>query len=180
MKFDTEVKNENIKIAVGCLVCTVITMLVFVAIGYFDYTVLIGGVVGWLVAVGNFFFMSVGVVNALETGDETAAKLKLRNSYIIRTLAVVVIIALSFYLDFVNVIPIAVSIFYPRIVITVCSVWKTYIKKDTAEAERSKESADNVSENSESDSDSDEFEKFVSGFSRGVIPGENTDKNNDK
>ena len=85
MKFDAEVKREIVKIAVGCGVCTAATMLVFFLIGQFDYTVAIGGALGFATAFGNFFFMCVGVIRALETGDAAAAKLKLRSSYLVRT-----------------------------------------------------------------------------------------------
>jgi len=172
MKFDAEVKREIYKIAVGCCVCNVITMIVFLLIGQFDYTVALGGALGFATAFGNFFFMCVGVVRALETGDEAAAKLKLRSSYLARTVMQIGMIALALALDFINWIPVAVAVFYPRITIMVCNLWKMFVKKDALNEACDTEtdiSADATlpCEDDVDDEDNDEFEKFVSGFYKG-------------
>ena len=181
MKFDAEVKREILKIAVGCIICTAITMLVFFVLwqlGYatFDYTVVIGGVLGFVTAFGNFFFMCVGVVRALETGDEAAAKLKLRSSYLARTVFQIGMIALALAVDFINWIPVALAVFYPRITITVCNIWKMFVVKgtpavdsdDTAEEPAEDDSDETERTDDEADEEKpDEFERFVSGFYKG-------------
>lgn len=184
MKFDAEVKREIIKIAVGCGICTAATMLVFFLLGQFgyvtfDYTVVIGGALGFATAFGNFFFMCVGVIRALETGDATAAKLKLRSSYLVRTVVQIGMIALALALDFINWIPVAIAVFYPRLTITVCNLWKMFAKKDSsdpaaeivAEAKSAEQSEatlpDDDDDEDDDDEEDDEFEKFVSGFYKG-------------
>ena len=176
MKFDAEVKREIVKIAVGCGVCTAATMLVFFLIGQFDYTVAIGGALGFATAFGNFFFMCVGVIRALETGDAAAAKLKLRSSYLVRTVVQIGMIALALALDFINWIPVAIAVFYPRLTITVCNLWKMFVKKDTfdpaadnsAEVKSAEQSeATLLDDDDDEDDEDDEFEKFVSGFYKG-------------
>ncbi len=174
MKLDTEVKREIKEIAIGSLVCTIIVIAVFAVIGRFDYTVLIGGAVGFSAAFLNFCCMSVSVVRALETGDEVAAKLKLRSSYITRTLGLVAIIAVAIAVDFINFVPVLLSVFYPRITITACNIWNTYNKKSQvpdapSEVSDNASAVDEASEKApeETEDGEDEFEKLVSGFYRG-------------
>ncbi len=183
MKFDAEVKHEIKKIAIGSLVCTLIVIAVFAVIGRFDYTVLIGGAVGFFAAFLNFYCMSVSVVRALETGDEVAAKLKLRSSYITRTIGLVIVIAASIAVDFINFVPVLLSVFYPRITITACNIWSTYIKKKQVPDSQA-EVADNapaVDEATEETEDGeDEFEKFVSGFYKGTPIDRKNEENDGK
>ena len=118
MRFDKEVIREIKKMALGCAVCSVLCAAVFAVIGQFDLSVLIGAAVGFLLSFGNFFFMSLGVIKALETGDEAAAKLKMHSSYIARTVVMLAVMALSIIVDFIHWVPVLVSVFYPRIVLT--------------------------------------------------------------
>ena len=76
MKLDPEVLEENRKMAVGILCCSLLMAVGFVIARRFDLSVLLGLIVGFLLAAGNFFFMSVGITRALATGDEAAAKAK--------------------------------------------------------------------------------------------------------
>ena len=132
MKFDAEVKREIIKIAAGCAVCTAITMVVYLAVGRFDYTVAVGGALGLAVSLGNFVLMCIGVIRALETGDEATAKLKLRSSYIARTLVQAGLIAYAFSTGAICPIPVAVAVFYPRLTITACNLLKKATRRDAS------------------------------------------------
>lgn len=122
MKFDAEVKREIMKISAGCAVCTAITMGVYLAVGRFDYTVAVGGVLGLAVSLGNFVLMCIGVIRALETGNEATAKLKLRSSYIARTFMQAGLIAYAFSTGAICPIPVVVAVFYPRLTIAVCDL----------------------------------------------------------
>ena len=99
MKFDKEVIRENKKMALGCAVCSAVVVIVFAVFEKFDYTVLLGALVGWLLSFGNFFFMSVGVIRALSTGDENAAKIKMHTSYIVRTVVMLAVMAVAIIVD---------------------------------------------------------------------------------
>lgn len=132
MKFDAEVKREIIKIAAGCAVCTAITMVVYLAVGRFDYTVAVGGALGLAVSLGNFVLMCIGVIRALETGNEAYAKLKLRSSYIARTLVQAGVIAYAFSTGAICPIPVAVAVFYPRLTIAVCDLIHRIARRDAS------------------------------------------------
>lgn len=164
MKFDPEVKKDIGFMAAGCGVCSAVVALVFAVIGKFDLPVLWGTLVGYVLSFGNFVLMSVGVLKALETGDEVTAKLKMRRSYVFRTVVMLAVMGVSIAVEFVNWVPVVASVFYPRIIITARGLWRKYkARNDPPPA------YDPVPEEDEEEK-ADEFEKFVSGFSKGDIP----------
>ena len=207
MKLDPEVLDENRKMAVGCLCCSLAMAVGFLVARRFDLSVLFGIVIGFLLAVGNFFFMSVGITRALATGDEVTAKAKMRSSYIVRTIVMLAVMALSLAVDWIHWLPVLASVFYPRIVLTARSLWSWYKAKKNPLPPASGEDAPESAEADLSDPDAvparslpaddyedgedspDEFEKFVSHFSKGPVPGKDrkdqgdrtntTDVNND-
>ncbi len=170
MRFDREVKQNLIFMAVGCGVCSVLTALGAWLIGEMSIPVLLGCLVGWLLAFGNFFFMTVGIIMALETGDEKEAKRKMRNSRIFRTVIMLGVIALTIlFPHYVHWLPVILSTFFPRILITAKGYWDFFRhRNDPVENVRPVEDDD--------DEDEDGFEKFVGHFSKGNVHGENDNK----
>lgn len=178
MKLEPEVRKEIRKIAIGCLVCTLLMALGLWIAGQRDISVLWGCLIGLATSVGNFYFMSVGVTEALATGDEIKAKRKLRLSYIIRTVIMLAILALSLITDRINAIPVVAAVFYPRIIITVTGVWKTMMmridrRKHPEKYEEPEYEA--LPEEDEEDRE-DGFEKFVGAFAKGPVPGKDDTK----
>ena len=164
MKFDPEVKKDIGFMALGCGVCSIVVALVFAVIGKFTLPVLWGTLVGYVLSFGNFVLMSVGVLKALETGDEVMAKLKMRRSYVFRTVVMLAVIGVSIAVEFVNWVPVVASVFYPRIIITARGLWRKYKTRNDPPP-----TYDPVPEDEEEEK-TDEFEKFVSGFSKGEVP----------
>lgn len=187
MKLDKEVIHENKKMTLGCLICTGLVMVGFLVAKQFDYTVALGGLVGWLLAIGNFFFMSIGVVKALETGDESSAKLKMRSSYIGRTVVMIAVMAVSLVVDWMHWLPVVASVFYPRIVITannLLSLAKSRKKHLAGEDSEEGSATEKISEQSsreepESDEE-DALDSFMKGFYKGVVPGEEKSSGNER
>ena len=171
MKFDREVKQNLIFMAVGCTVCTVLTVLGTLLLGQFTVPVLMGCIVGGLLSFGNFFFMTVGIIMALETGNERDAKQKMRNSRIFRMVIMLGVIALTIlFPHYVHWLPVILSTFYPRILITAKGYWDfRRHRNDPVEVVRPVEDDDE-------DENEDGFEKFVGHFSKGNVPG-TEDKN---
>lgn len=164
MKFEPEVKKDIDFMALGCGVCSIVVALVFAVIGKFTLPVLWGTLVGYVLSFGNFVLMSVGVLKALETGDEVMAKLKMRRSYVFRTVVMLAVIGVSIAVEFVNWVPVVASVFYPRIIITARGLWRKYKTRNDPPP-----TYDPVPEDEEEEK-TDEFEKFVSGFSKGEVP----------
>ena len=53
------VLKETAVIAIGEAICVVLMCLIYALIGKFNASVLLGGLVGLLLATGNFFFLAV-------------------------------------------------------------------------------------------------------------------------
>ena len=82
------VKKETIKVTIYTIV-GVILMWVLLAVLHptnpekilFDYTAILGGIVGGAVAIVNFILMGLSVQNIAATEDEDFAKKKMKTSY---------------------------------------------------------------------------------------------------
>ena len=61
MKIQKAVWMETRKIAIGVLILSVLMVFAFIGLGDFDYTVLLGALMGVAGAIGNFFFMALTV-----------------------------------------------------------------------------------------------------------------------
>ncbi len=162
MKFDPEIKKDIGFMALGCGICSLVCVLVFAVIGQLDLSVILGAVIGFALAFGNFVLMSYGVIKALETGDEVEAKLKMKRSYTLRTIVMLAVMGVSLAVDFIHWVPVVVSVFYPRIAITCRNVYRSFKTRNDPTPEYTPVPEEEEEENT------DEFEKFVGGFSRGV------------
>jgi len=172
MKFDREVKQNLVFMAAGCGVCSVLTALGAWLIGEMHLPVLFGCIVGWILAFGNFFFMTVGIIMALETGNEKEAKRTMRNSRIFRTVIMLGVIALTIlFPQFAHWLPVILSTFFPRILITAKGYWDFLRhRNDPVENVR-------LVEDENEDDTEDGFEKFVGHFSKGDVPGNDNENN---
>ncbi|MBR5109459.1 MAG: hypothetical protein IK099_04625 [Clostridia bacterium] len=61
MKIESAVRTETKKIAIGTGILSVLMLAVFLILGKFDLSVLLGALLGYIVAVGNFFLMAMTV-----------------------------------------------------------------------------------------------------------------------
>lgn len=122
MKLQPESKKELLRIAGGTALCTAVMWVIFAAlhlVGWvrFDYTVVLGSVIGALVAIGNFAGICFVVQKIIDEPDEKRRKAKLQVSHNSRMLMqavwVVVAIAAPCFQPFASVLP----LFFPRITI---------------------------------------------------------------
>lgn len=82
-------------VAAGVLFCTALMVAVFALLGKYDFSVLLGGAVGVLLAVGNFFFMAVSLSMAADKAENQevkAGKVLAQSSYMIRLLVLGVLL----------------------------------------------------------------------------------------
>lgn len=122
MKLQPESKKELLRIAGGTAFCTVVLWVLFAAlhlVGWvrFDYTVILGSLVGAAVAVGNFAGICFVVQKIIDEPDEKRRKATLQLSYnsrmLLQALWVVVAIAAPCFQAFASILP----LFFPRITI---------------------------------------------------------------
>ena len=87
------VKKETKRVAVMTVIGLLLMWAVFLILHQifpekvpFDYTVLLGGLGGALVAVGNFFLMGLAVQKVASDPDEDSARTRMKASYSQRTM----------------------------------------------------------------------------------------------
>ena len=117
------VKKEVRRVAVGSAILTAAMLIVFALLGKMDMSVLLGGIYGCLLAVGNFFFLGVTVrriadtENAADPEQIAQAKLKMRSSYITRTLVTGALLIVGLVVFKFNWIACLLPMIFPRVAI---------------------------------------------------------------
>ena len=94
LKVDKVVSKETKYIALGTMLLSVLMEAIFLIIGRWDYTVLLGNLLGASTAVFNFFLMGLAVQKAVEM-DEEEAKKKMKTSLTIRTQMILIVALLG-------------------------------------------------------------------------------------
>lgn len=81
--------KETALLALGEAVCVAAMVGMFALLGYSDYKVILGGVIGLVIAVGNFFFMAISSDFAADKAmeqDVKGGKAAIKASYTLRLL----------------------------------------------------------------------------------------------
>ena len=87
------VYKESGIVLIGEVICLALMLGVFALLGYFSMKVLLGGIVGTVLAVLNFFFMAVGAVMAADKAanqDVQGGKKQIKLSYSMRMILIFV------------------------------------------------------------------------------------------
>ena len=87
--------QETAIVALGVAVCTAAMFGVYALLQLFSMKVLLGGALGSLVTIGNFFFMAVGTslaADRAENQDVKGGQAVIRNSMMIRYLVLFVLL----------------------------------------------------------------------------------------
>lgn len=119
--------KETALIAVGEAIVVALMVGVYALLGKFSLSVVLGGLVGLLVATGNFFFMAVAATLAsdkAEAGDPTAGQKLMRSSYPIRMLVMAGVLILCAKSGFFDVIALVVPLLFVRPILTIAEFFK--------------------------------------------------------
>ena len=114
--------KETLRVALGVAVCVAAMIGVFALLGQFSREVVLGGIVGGLVAVGNFFFMAVGVTLAAdkaEDQDVRGGKAMVSSSYTIRLIVMAVVLFAATKSGYCNVFALVIPLLFVRPVLTI-------------------------------------------------------------
>lgn len=114
-------------VAAGVLLCTAVMVGVFAMLGKYDVSVLLGGAAGALLAVGNFFFMAVGITLAADKAEKqevNAGKLLARNSYMIRLLVLAVLLFACAKSGIFNLIALVLPLVFVRPTLTISEFFR--------------------------------------------------------
>ena len=115
-KVDKTVLKETKYIAAFVVIFSALLQAVFLIIQKWDYTVLLGNLLGASTAVGNFFLMGLTVQKAV-TKDEMEAKKVIKTSQTLRNFGLFVIGMIGVLAPVFNTITVLVPYFFPRIAI---------------------------------------------------------------
>ena len=117
-KIDATVKKETTYILAITVILSLLMQSVFLIIGKWDYTVLLGNLLGIIAAVGNFFVMGLNIQSALGK-EEKEAKNLIKLSQTLRMLALFVIAMIGYLVPVFNIVAVFIPYLFPRIAIAV-------------------------------------------------------------
>ena len=113
--------KETLTVAVGEAICVAVMLGVFALLGKFDRSVVLGGILGGLLAVANFFFMAVGTALAAdkaENQDVKGGQAIISSSYTIRMIVMAVLLFAAVKSGFCNVFASVIPLVFVRPVLT--------------------------------------------------------------
>lgn len=123
MKSRNFILRETLVLTIGEAVCVAAMAGIFALLGFFSYKVILGGILGAVLAVGNFFFMAIASDAAADKAveqDIKAGKAAMKVSYRMRLLVLGVLLFLFAKSGHCNLIALVCPLFFvfPVIMVT--------------------------------------------------------------
>ena len=119
--------RETAVVAVGEVVGVSAMLAVFALLGSFDRSVLLGGIVGGIMAILNFFFMAVGAslaADKAEAQDVKGGKSLLQTSMLLRYAVLFVLLFACAKSGLFNAIALVIPLIFVRITISVAEFFR--------------------------------------------------------
>lgn len=114
--------KETALIAVGQAICVAVMIGIFALLKAYDRSVLLGGILGGLLAVLNFFFMAVGATLAADKAEKQDVKggqATIQMSYILRMVLLFVILFALVKSGLCNVITVVLPMAFTRPILSI-------------------------------------------------------------
>ena len=124
-KIDKAILQETLYVSAWTLVLSLVMQAVFLLLRAWDYTVLLGNLLGALASVLNFFLLGLTVQKATRSGDVKYAKTVMKLSQAGRMIFLLVIGVLGATLFCFNIWATLISLFFPRISLLFRSLFLT-------------------------------------------------------
>lgn len=115
-KIDPTVSKETRYIAVWVLLLSMLMQAVFLIIGKWDYTVLLGNLLSAAFGILNFFLMGLTVQKALQK-DEKSAKTLMKMSQIYRNFMLLAVAVVGALVPCFNMWSVLIPLFFPRVAV---------------------------------------------------------------
>lgn len=115
-KVDPVVKRETGYIMAVSLILSVLMQSVFLIVGRWQYTVLLGNALGYVAAVLNFFLMGLSVQAATKK-EQKEAKTAMKASFALRMVLLFGLAVLGVVLPCFDTVSVLVSLFFPRVAV---------------------------------------------------------------
>ena len=121
-KIDKIVWKETKYIAVWILIFSAVMQAVFLVIGKWDYTVLLGNLLSGVAGILNFLLMGLTVQRAVER-EEKEAKQMMKLSGLMRTFLLFVVTVAGVLLPCFSIWTVLIPLFFPRVAIALRPIW---------------------------------------------------------
>ncbi len=122
-KLDPVVKSETIYIASISFILSLLLQSIFLIIGKWDYTILLGNIYGLIVTVGNFLLLGITVQNAVKKDPEDAKK-QIKASQSLRLLLLFVCAIIGYIIPIFNILAVIIPYLFPRIAVSLRPLFK--------------------------------------------------------
>lgn len=119
--------KETAVVAIGVAVCVGVMIGVFALLGYYDVSVLLGGIAGGVLAVLNFFFMAIIVnlaADRAESGDATGGQKLVKVSYPIRFIVLALLLVACAKSGYFHVLALVLPLIFVRPTLTIAEFFK--------------------------------------------------------
>ncbi len=123
MKLQAASKKELARISLGTIACSALMvaalyLLSLVGVGTFDVSrILLGAVLGSVIAIGNFYILCLTVQKAVGIEDQKKMKMKFQVSYNFRMLLQAAWVVIALMVPQIHVVAGAVPLLFPHLVI---------------------------------------------------------------
>lgn len=125
------IKAETKKVAISTLVGVILMYIAFFALHAlmpekvpFDYTVILAGIGGGMIAVLNFFMMGLTVQKVVSDTDEDRAKMRMKSSYSQRTMMQMLWVIVAILVPCFHFVAGIVPLLFPGIGIKILGIMK--------------------------------------------------------
>lgn len=132
-KIDKIVWKETKYIAAWILIFSAILQAVFLVIGKWDYTVLLGNLLSAVASLANFLAMGIAVQKAVQKEDEKEAKQAMKASSMLRTFCMFVVLVIGVLAPCFHLLALIIPLIFPRIAIAMRPLWDKQKPSDKEE-----------------------------------------------
>lgn len=126
-----EARNYVLKqtgmVALGQTACVAVMAGVFALLGYFDYTVVLGGLMGAVIATLNFLFMAIGISLAADKAQEQdvkGGKSLVTGSYMLRIVLMFVVLFACAKSGHFHVVALVLPLIFVRPILTIAEFFQ--------------------------------------------------------
>lgn len=121
------VLKETAVVAIGQVICVAAMIGVFALLGKFDMTVLVGGIVGGLLATLNFLFMAIGAMIAADKAEQQNVKggnATIQQSYMLRLVVLFLVMFAFAKSGLCNIFALVLPLVFVRPIITIAEFFR--------------------------------------------------------
>lgn len=134
MQKHRDIFEQTGRLAVVVALCIAAMLAVYALAGRFDNAVLIGALVGFVLAMGNFLSLSITVSNALDRaangGSPQKAQLEIQTSSVVRPVVLVIIYILLFRAKLCDPVAAILPLLFAQVCIKLIELFRKEPTKD--------------------------------------------------